>query len=238
MKKMIALFLVIVTLMGIGITALADSRVTWNNHAYQVCIDRGTWAQANAKCKKAGGHLVTITSAAEQKFIFKQIKKHKGETFWLGLKKSGDNWVWVTGEDVTYTNWAVYQPDGEYDANRGAIYTTTEDWGMKPGKWDDCHESWDIVCYICEWDKIPVESITLNKTKATIKKGKTLKLWVKTIKPSNAADMSVKWKTSNKKVATVDQNGKVKAVGKGTCTITCMAKDGSKVTAKVKITVK
>ena len=101
MKKGIALFLVIATLTGICMTAFADSRVTWNGHAYQVFIDRGTWKEANAKCKKAGGHLVTITSAAEQKFVYRQIKKHKGDVFWLGLKKSGDEWVWVTGEDVT-----------------------------------------------------------------------------------------------------------------------------------------
>ena len=238
MKKIIALMLAIAVLAGTCMTALADSRVTWNGYAYQVFIDRGTWTEAYAKCKKAGGHLVTITSGAEQDFIFSQIKKHEGNVFWLGLRLAGSSWAWVTNEEFGYTNWADGQPDGDYGASYGTIYTMAQNWGIQAGQWDDCNDEWDEVCYICEWDKIPVESIKLNKTKATLKKGKTLQLRIKTIKPSNAANKSVKWKTSNKKVATVDKNGKVKAVGKGTCTITCTAKDGSKVSAKVTIKVK
>jgi Subtilisin-like serine proteases len=45
------------------------------------------------------------------------------------------------------------------------------------------------------------------------------------------------WKSSNEKVATVDNNGLVKAVGKGTATITCTALDGSKKVAKCSVTV-
>ena len=48
---------------------------------------------------------------------------------------------------------------------------------------------------------------------------------------------TVEWSSSNTKVATVDQNGLVKAVGKGTATITCKALDGSNKKATVKVTV-
>ena len=107
-------------------------------------------------------------------------------------------------------------------------------------------DSWPDTCIFVDKDlKLitsttvkKVTSITLNKTKATLKAGKTLKLKAKEILPADATDKTVTWKSSNTKVATVDQNGKVKAVGKGTCTITCTAKDGSKVKAKCKITVK
>lgn len=81
-----------------------------------------------------------------------------------------------------------------------------------------------------------VTSLTLNKTKATLTKGKTTTLKV-TAKPSDATNKAVTWKSSNTKIATVDKNGKVKAVKKGTVTITATAKDGSgkKVTCKVTV---
>lgn len=85
----------------------------------------------------------------------------------------------------------------------------------------------------------PITRITLNKTKATIKmhKKKTLKLKA-TIKPKGATCKKLKWMSSDPSVATVDENGKVKAVKPGKTTITAKAKDGSKVKAKCKITVK
>ena len=92
-------------------------------------------------------------------------------------------------------------------------------------------------CKITVKNKL-VTRITLNKTKVTIKKGKTFQLKVKAIKPTDAFNQKVTWKSSNKKIATVDKNGKVKAVRKGTCTITCTAADGSRKKVICMITVK
>ena len=55
-----------------------------------------------------------------------------------------------------------------------------------------------------------------------------------TVTPENAADKSVTWSSSNESVATVEQNGKISAVGVGEATIT--AKAGDK-TATCKVTV-
>ena len=82
-----------------------------------------------------------------------------------------------------------------------------------------------------------VTSIKLNYKSATLKKGKKLQLKA-TVKPSYALNTDVTWKSSNKKVATVNKNGLVTARKKGKCTITCTAADGSKVKVKCKITVK
>ena len=65
--------------------------------------------------------------------------------------------------------------------------------------------------------------VKLNKTKATIEKGKTVTLTA-TVTPSTLSDKSVTWKSSNKKVATVSSSGKVKGVKAGTATITCTSK--------------
>ncbi len=93
------------------------------------------------------------------------------------------------------------------------------------------------TCKITVKDKL-VTKITLNKIAASVKKGRTLQLLVKTIKPADAFNKKVTWKSSNKKVAVVDKNGKVRALKKGTCVITCTAADGSGVKATCKITVK
>ena len=93
------------------------------------------------------------------------------------------------------------------------------------------------TCKVTVKNKL-VSKITLNKTKASIKKGKTLKLTVKKITPADAFNQKVKWSSSNKKIATVDKNGKVTAKKKGTCWIICTAADGSGTTVKCKIIVK
>ena len=85
--------------------------------------------------------------------------------------------------------------------------------------------------------KQPVTKITLNKTSLSIVKGKTYALKA-TVAPAAANNRAVTWKSSNTKVATVTSAGKVTAVGKGTATITCTAKDGSGVKATCKVTVK
>ena len=85
--------------------------------------------------------------------------------------------------------------------------------------------------------EIKVSTITLNKTTASVTKGKTLQLTA-TVAPGNATNQEVKWSTSNKNVATVSPSGLVTAKSAGTAIITCTAKDGSNVKATCKITVK
>lgn len=84
---------------------------------------------------------------------------------------------------------------------------------------------------------VKVTKVALNKTSVTLNKSKTVAL-AATVTPSNATNKVVNWNSSNMKVATVDKNGKVKAVGKGTATITATAADGSGVKATCKVTVK
>ncbi|MBE5845806.1 MAG: hypothetical protein E7302_16900 [Butyrivibrio sp.] len=83
---------------------------------------------------------------------------------------------------------------------------------------------------------VAVKSVKLNKKKLSLKVGKTYKLKA-TVNPKGATDKTVTYKSSDKKVATVDKNGKVKAKKKGKCTITVTTKDGKK-TAKCVVTVK
>ena len=74
---------------------------------------------------------------------------------------------------------------------------------------------------------IPVNKVTLNKTTQTLEIGSELTL-VATVSPSNATNKKLTWSSSNSEVATVDQNGKVKAVKAGTSSITVTTEDGGK----------
>ncbi len=84
--------------------------------------------------------------------------------------------------------------------------------------------------------KLYVQSITLDKTEATIIEDGTVKLTA-TVKPDDAEDKSIEWKSSNEKIATVDNTGLVTGIKAGEATITAKAKDGSNKTAECKIIV-
>ena len=82
--------------------------------------------------------------------------------------------------------------------------------------------------------KIPVESISLDKTEYTMYVDSTVAL-VATVLPENATDKSVTWLSGDTSVATVTQDGVVKAVGPGMCLV--RASSGGK-SATCLITVK
>lgn len=80
-----------------------------------------------------------------------------------------------------------------------------------------------------------VEKITLNKTSISLEKAKTANLTY-SISPSTATDKTVNFTSSDKKVAIVDQNGKITAIGGGEATITVKSNDGNaKATCKVTV---
>lgn len=83
----------------------------------------------------------------------------------------------------------------------------------------------------------PVTKVKLNKKSLSLKVKKSYTLKV-TVGPKSATNKSVTWKSSNKKIATVSQNGTIVAKKKGTVTITVKAKDGSGKSAKCRVKVK
>ena len=82
----------------------------------------------------------------------------------------------------------------------------------------------------------PVKSIRLNNTKLSWPVGKAGNFKA-TLSPSNAKYQAVTWKSNNPKVASVDANGRLTAVGVGSATITCTAKDGGGANATCTVTV-
>ena len=120
-----------------GVVA-ANPPVQWligaggNDHWYDVVhVPSGiTWADANAAAEASGWHLVTITSAEENAFVFDLVDDDPN--FWVinggnathhgphmggfqppGASEPGGGWTWVTGEPWSYTNWADDQPNDD-----------------------------------------------------------------------------------------------------------------------------
>ncbi len=83
-------------------------------------------------------------------------------------------------------------------------------------------------------ERIPLKSISLNKTDISLFVGDSATLKVNFNPSTTTDDTTVKWTSSNSKVATISSSGKITAVGEGTATIT--AKVGN-FTATCKVTV-
>ncbi|MGV8980511.1 Ig-like domain-containing protein [Clostridium sp.] len=76
---------------------------------------------------------------------------------------------------------------------------------------------------------VKVSSVSLNKSNILIYIGNTETLKA-TVLPASATNKSIRWISSNKKIATVDSTGVIKAVGVGKATVTGISIEGCKYT--------
>lgn len=82
---------------------------------------------------------------------------------------------------------------------------------------------------------VAVENVGLDKKTLTVDIGESEKLTA-TVKPDNAANKNVTWSSNDEDVASVDANGRVTAISRGTATITVRTEDGN-FAAQCKVTV-
>ena len=100
--------------------------VCWsaNGHCYEAISTPGgsSWDTANAASVLSSylgetGHLATITSQAENDFIWTNLGESLLRDYWLGgFQAAGSaepdgGWQWVTGEPWAYTNWNNGEPN-------------------------------------------------------------------------------------------------------------------------------
>ena len=97
-----------------------------NGHAYK-SIRCESWDDANGQAVAEDAYLVAINDAAEQKWITMTFAM---SSYWIGLTdhENEGEWKWTSGEPVTYTNWAPFEP---MDADAGG-----EDYVRMEGGWD------------------------------------------------------------------------------------------------------
>ena len=82
---------------------------------------------------------------------------------------------------------------------------------------------------------VPVAGVTLDRDSLSLEEGDTYTLTA-TVLPENATNKAVTWSSSDTDVATVDENGKIRAKDPGTAIITVTTDDGD-YTATCKVTV-
>lgn len=106
-----------------------------NDHFYDaISVPDGlTWDAAEQSAESLGGYLATLTSGAENEFVFGLVNSPE---FWFpsgghnhgpwlgGLQPPGSQepaggWEWITGESWDFTSWHPTQPDN--NGNEEAI---------------------------------------------------------------------------------------------------------------------
>ena len=134
----------------------------YNTHAYKIFRDYKSWDEAKEECERLGGHLITITSEEEQRYIETYIRELVGETeprkIWIGCTDEGHegDWRWCTGEPFEYNNWGTRQPDDLNGQNHAIIqnYVIIR-YNIEQFGWDDIDQNDENnIWYICEWDYI------------------------------------------------------------------------------------
>ena len=130
--------------------------------------------------------------------------------------------------DVT-NEWKLYEFD---------ITPTRDDYEVIKINFGDCGEVWidDIEYGEYSANVAPVHAtgVTLDKTSASVKQGKTITLTA-TVAPADAVNKNVTWSSNDASVATVN-NGVVTGVATGNAKITVTTEDGSH-TASCTVTV-
>lgn len=81
-----------------------------------------------------------------------------------------------------------------------------------------------------------VSEIILSKSNVNLLVGEKAKIDA-TVNPTTAINKKINWSSSNDKVAKVDQNGNITAVGEGIATITAIADGNDKISSSLKVTV-
>ncbi|WP_295765420.1 Ig-like domain-containing protein, partial [uncultured Holdemanella sp.] len=159
----------------------------------------------------------TAVQLTEFFVVASQNQVTKGETTQLTLTIKPDNYpnkdvTWSSSNDAT----ATVDENGLVTTHEVGTVTITATLKSDP----TISSSVTIVV-----NPIKVSKITVNGYgKEYLVKGDIVTLTT-TVEPSDAANKSIVWSSSNESVATVDQNGKVEAVGQGTVSIKAMNDD-------------
>ena len=117
----------------------------FGGHHYSLWLQPMEWNDAKKFCESFEGHLVTITSKEEQKWVDKSFRKPKLD-IWLGGydKKNDGRWTWVTGEPWVYVNAGVYMGKKKWG---NTLFMSKED-----GTWGG-YDPETVWPFIIEWER-------------------------------------------------------------------------------------
>ena len=189
-----------------------------------VIINNGlTWQEAENKCEEHGAHLAVITSQREQTMIESLVNETKSQknNYWIGLTRNADNeFEWITGEALDYTNWHSDTPNNS-DGNQNAVLFYGNDSNGEFGRWDDIAYSGDFggssyygldnFGYIMEKDGEPIANYHLWNDPTSLPTAGYYKLdcdvTAESITVNEALDLDLNGHTVN--IQTINCNGNV-----------------------------
>ena len=189
--------------------------VEHNGIKYEMFDASVDWLTAEAICEAKGGHLVLIDNAELNGFVKDMIADGKMSEYWINGTDRFNEGIWTdhAGKVLSYINWSEGSPQNDFNTSDYAVI-------RKSGLWRDQKNINSIrngtIGFICEYTPSPA-SVKLNKDDISLSVGKTYQLKA-TVTPAKA-EQTVTWRSSKTSVATVDKDGKVKAVGVGTAII-------------------
>ena len=120
-----------------------------NGHEYFL-LAQSTWIEAEAAAQALGGHLATLRSASEQEWLFTNFSTWGGQerSLWIGLHDTNaltnatnqvdrrTEFVWSSGEPVTYANWNASEPNNYRELGEYYVHTEPIDLGSWNDTWD------------------------------------------------------------------------------------------------------
>lgn len=117
-----------------GTTNIASALLIYNNHEYDLTSSYQGFMEAEAEAISWGGHLVTINNQAEQDWLATAFTQ---DGLWIGINDITQEalYVWLSGESVTYTNWAPGEPNNQSGLG-GEEDAAIMNWNPS-GQWND-----------------------------------------------------------------------------------------------------
>ena len=183
----------------------------------------------------AGTYAETFANENSIKFVDQQIKAtaasldkteltiNKGAAAQLNLSVTPENFTDIVDWKSTDTNIVTVSDNGVVKAvgvGTATVKVTVGD-----------------VSTTCKVTVLqPVTGISLNKSSLTMDALGTFQMTA-SVYPDSANDKRITWSSSDPAIASIDENGLVTALKKGTATITAAAMDGSGVKSTCKVTV-
>ena len=103
-----------------------------NGHAYKKVPFSGV-EDAIAQATKEGAYLVAINDAAEQHWLERAFSPMRTLIGLSDIEEEGQ-WQWHSGEPLTYTNWAQYEPQDTDNGDEDYVIMMGDKWiDMGPG---------------------------------------------------------------------------------------------------------